>query len=83
MDSPIFNRKNKEDEEILEAIKEANPEVNIVVAYGQIIPGNIIYLPPFKSLNVHFSLLPKYRGAAPVQWAILSGEKFTGVTVFN
>ncbi|MGB9893579.1 MAG: methionyl-tRNA formyltransferase, partial [Candidatus Saccharicenans sp.] len=75
--------KIKKDEETLRAIKEVNPEVNIVVAYGQIIPASIIYLPPFKSLNIHFSLLPKYRGAAPVQWAILNGERFTGVTIFQ
>ncbi len=75
--------KIRKDEKILEAIKAADPEVNIVVAYGQIIPGPIIYLPPLKSLNIHFSLLPKYRGAAPVQWAILNGERFTGVTIFQ
>ena len=73
----------RQDERVLEAIKEANPDINIVVAYGQIIPASIIYLPPLKSLNIHFSLLPKYRGAAPVQWAILNGERFTGVTIFQ
>jgi len=75
--------KIRKDEKVLEAIKAVNPEVNIVVAYGQIIPASIIYLPPFKSLNIHFSLLPKYRGAAPVHWAILNGERFTGVTIFQ
>ncbi|MDI6699390.1 MAG: methionyl-tRNA formyltransferase [Candidatus Saccharicenans sp.] len=75
--------KIRKDEKILEVIKEADPEVNMVVAYGQIIPGPIIHLPPLKSLNIHFSLLPKYRGAAPVQWAILNGERFTGVTIFQ
>lgn len=75
--------KIRQDEKVLEAIRDANPDINIVVAYGQIIPASIIYLPPFKSLNIHFSLLPKYRGAAPVQWAILNGERFTGVTIFQ
>ncbi|HEK86313.1 MAG: methionyl-tRNA formyltransferase [Candidatus Saccharicenans sp.] len=75
--------KIRKDEKTLELIKSANPEVNIVVAYGQIIPASIIYLPPYKSLNLHFSLLPKYRGAAPVQWAILKGENLTGVTIFQ
>jgi len=75
--------KIRKDEKALELIKEASPDVNIVVAYGQIIPGSIIYLPPYKSLNIHFSLLPKYRGAAPVQWAILNGERMTGVTIFQ
>jgi methionyl-tRNA formyltransferase len=64
-------------------IEEANPELNVVVAYGQIIPAAIIYSPPLNSINLHFSLLPKYRGASPVQWAILNGEKKTGVTVFE
>ncbi len=75
--------KIRQDEKVLETIKKSDPDINIVVAYGQIIPASIIYLPRFKSINVHFSLLPKYRGAAPVQWAILSGEKKTGVTIFE
>jgi methionyl-tRNA formyltransferase len=79
----IQPEKIRKDERTLELIKEANPDVIIVVAYGQIIPASIIYLPPYKSLNIHFSLLPKYRGAAPVQWAILNGEMFTGVTIFQ
>lgn len=73
----------RKDEKVLETIKEASPDINIVVAYGQIIPAPIIYLPPLKSLNIHFSLLPRYRGAAPVQWAILNGERFTGITIFQ
>lgn len=79
----IQPEKIRKDEKALELIKAASPDINIVVAYGQIIPASIIYLPPYKSLNIHFSLLPKYRGAAPVQWAILNGEKVTGVTIFQ
>ncbi|MDI6844525.1 MAG: methionyl-tRNA formyltransferase [Candidatus Saccharicenans sp.] len=79
----IQPEKIRRDEKALEMIREADPDVNIVVAYGQILPASIIYLPRYKSLNIHFSLLPKYRGAAPVQWAILNGEKFTGVTIFQ
>ncbi len=79
----IQPEKIRRDEKALEMIREADPDVNIVVAYGQILPASIIYLPRHKSLNIHFSLLPKYRGAAPVQWAILNGEKFTGVTIFQ
>lgn len=75
--------KIRQDENALEAIKKINPDINVVVAYGQIIPAGIIYLPRFKSINVHFSLLPKYRGAAPVEWAILNGEGKTGVTIFE
>ncbi|MFP4081936.1 MAG: methionyl-tRNA formyltransferase [Candidatus Aminicenantes bacterium] len=67
----------------VEKIKRVRPDLNVVVAYGQIIPSSIIYLPPYNSVNVHFSLLPKYRGASPVQWAILKGEKKTGVTIFE
>lgn len=69
--------------EVLEALGKILPDVIVVVAYGQIIPSAIIDLPRHKSVNVHFSLLPKYRGAAPVQWAILQGEEKTGVTVFE
>lgn len=65
------------------AVRSAAADVHVVVAFGQIIPGSIIDLPPWKSVNVHFSLLPKYRGAAPVQWAILMGETRTGVTIFR
>jgi methionyl-tRNA formyltransferase len=75
--------KIRQDESVLETIKKINPDINVVVAYGQMIPASIIFLPRLRSLNVHFSLLPKYRGAAPVQWAILRGEKKTGVTIFE
>lgn len=73
----------RKDPEALERIKEINPDLIVVVAYGQIIPASIIYFPRFHSINVHFSLLPKYRGASPVQWALLEGEKKTGVTIFE
>jgi methionyl-tRNA formyltransferase len=58
-----------------------HPSVIVVVAYGQIIPSEIIHLPEYGCINVHASLLPKYRGAAPVNWAIINGEKNTGVTI--
>jgi len=67
----------------LEKIKGVNPELNVVVAYGQIIPKSIIDFPKYNSINVHFSLLPKYRGASPVQWVVLNGEQKTGVTIFE
>jgi methionyl-tRNA formyltransferase len=73
----------RKETEALERIKKINPDINVVVAYGQIIPSSIIYLPKYNSINVHFSLLPKYRGASPVQWAILRGETKTGVTIFE
>jgi methionyl-tRNA formyltransferase len=56
------------------------PEIIIVVAYGKILPPSILILPPYGCINVHASLLPKYRGAAPIQWALMNGEKKTGVT---
>ncbi len=55
----------------------------MVVAYGLILPGDVISIPTYGTVNVHASLLPKYRGAAPIQWAILKGEKVTGVTIMQ
>ncbi|MGB9005006.1 MAG: methionyl-tRNA formyltransferase [Candidatus Aminicenantales bacterium] len=69
--------------EVVERLALLQPEIQIVVAYGQIIPADIIYLPRRHTLNVHFSLLPKYRGASPVAWSILSGETRTGVTIIE
>ncbi len=64
-------------------LRETGAALHVVVAYGQIMPGPVIDLPPYRSLNVHFSLLPKYRGASPVAWAILNGETETGITIFR
>jgi methionyl-tRNA formyltransferase len=75
--------KIRKDERTFKTLEKIAPDIIVVVAYGQIIPSAIIDLPRHKSLNVHFSLLPKYRGAAPVQWAILKGEEKTGVTIFE
>jgi len=68
--------------EIVEEIKKFNAAAGIAVAYGKLIPRSIFDMPKFKTFNIHFSLLPKYRGAAPVQYALLNGEKETGVTSF-
>ncbi len=73
----------RKDPEALELLQKIRPDLNVVVAYGQIIPASIIYLPEFNSINLHFSLLPAYRGAAPVQWALMNGEEETGVTIFE
>jgi methionyl-tRNA formyltransferase len=75
--------KIRKDQIALDKIKKIKPDLNVVVAYGQIIPSSIIYLPRYNSLNVHFSLLPKYRGASPIQWALLNGEEKTGITIFE
>lgn len=81
---PVYQpEKIRKDAEALEKIKKIQPDLNVVVAYGQIIPSSIIYLPKYNSINVHFSLLPKYRGASPVRWAILKGERKTGITIFE
>ena len=66
--------------EFIEEIKELKPDVICVVAYGKILPQEILDIPPKGCINVHGSLLPKYRGAAPIQWAVLNGDKETGVT---
>jgi len=76
-------KKIRKDPECLNTLQRINPELNVVVAYGQIIPSEIIYLPKHDSINIHFSLLPKYRGASPVQWALLNGESQTGITLFR
>ena len=66
--------------EFIEEIKELKPDVICVVAYGKILPKEILEIPKEGCINVHGSLLPKYRGAAPIQWAVINGEKVTGVT---
>lgn len=73
--------KVKKNEEFLEAVKNLKPDICIVVAYGKILPQELLDIPPMGFLNVHTSLLPKYRGAAPIQHALMNGEKITGLTV--
>lgn len=78
---PVYQpEKVRNNTEIIEKIKELNPEVICVVAYGKILPKEILEIPKLGCINVHGSLLPKYRGAAPIQWAVLNGDKTTGVT---
>jgi len=73
--------KNGEDaENLLEKLKEINPDLIVVVAFGKILPKEILDIPKLGCINVHASLLPKYRGAGPIQWSVLNGEKETGVT---
>ena len=69
------------DPEFIETIRDLNPEVIIVAAFGQIIPKELLDLPPYGCINVHGSILPKYRGAAPIQAAIMEGEEETGITI--
>ncbi len=72
--------KIRNNSEFIEKIKELNPDVICVVAYGKILPKEILEIPSCGCINVHGSLLPKYRGAAPIQWAVINGDKITGVT---
>jgi len=79
----VLQPKKIKTKEIEEQIRKYSPELVIVVAYGKIIPENLLTMPKFGWLNVHASLLPKYRGASPIQGAILNGEKETGVTLMQ
>lgn len=80
---PVYQPKKVRDPEFLEVLRELAPEVIVVVAFGQIIPQSILELPPYGCINVHASLLPKYRGAAPIQWAVIDGEPESGVTIMK
>ena len=72
--------KVKGNDEFINELKSINPDLIVVVAYGKILPKEIIDIPKLGCINVHGSLLPKYRGAAPIQWAVLNGDKVTGIT---
>lgn len=74
---PIKIRNN---EEFIETVKKLNPDLICVVAYGKILPKELLEIPRLGCINVHGSLLPKYRGAAPIQWAVINGDKKTGIT---
>lgn len=71
------------DEAFVNKIREINPDVIVVAAYGKILPAKILHLPKYGCINIHASLLPKYRGAAPINWAIINGEKETGITIMQ
>jgi len=77
---PVYQPLKLRDGTALELIKSLKPDILVVVAYGRIIPDDILAVPKYGAINVHGSLLPKYRGAAPIQWAVLNGDKVTGVT---
>lgn len=77
---PVFQPTTLKDENVIETIRSLNPDVIAVVAYGKILPEAVLNIPKLGCINVHASLLPKYRGAGPIQWSVLNGEKKTGVT---
>lgn len=79
-DIPVYQPIKAREESFIETIKELNPDVIVVVAFGQILPKAILDIPKLGCINVHVSLLPKYRGAAPINWVIINGEDKTGVT---
>lgn len=80
---PVFQPAKMRDGEALGYLRELDPELIVVAAYGKILPSEILDYPARGCINVHSSLLPKYRGAAPINWAILNGEAVTGVTIMH
>ena len=77
---PVFQPAKMRDGEALGILRELKPDILVVVAYGRILPDELLAVPKFGAVNVHGSLLPKYRGAAPIQWAVLNGDRTSGVT---
>lgn len=80
---PVLQPPKIKTEEFFDELKKLNPDLICVTAYGKILPKNILDLPEHGCINVHASLLPKYRGAAPINWAIINGEKVTGITTMK
>ena len=80
---PVYQPKSMRDGEALAVFQELQPDVGVVIAYGKILPQEILDAPKFGCINVHASLLPKYRGAAPIQWSVIDGEPKTGVTTMQ
>ena len=77
---PVYQPVKARDPEFVELLKGMDPDVIVVVAFGQLLPKAILDIPKYGCVNVHASLLPKYRGAAPIQWAVIDGEEVSGVT---
>lgn len=80
---PVLQPEKIRTENFLGGMRKLSPQVIIVVAYGKILPPELLAIPPRGAINVHASLLPKYRGAAPIQWALINGEETTGVTIMQ
>jgi len=80
---PVFQPTKLRTDEVLEFFIGHAPDAVVIIAYGRIIPANLLAIPPLGWINVHASLLPSYRGAAPIQWAILNGETCTGITTMQ
>lgn len=80
---PVYQPRRVKEPEFIEVLKQLNPDVIVVAAFGQILSKVILELPKFGCINVHASLLPKYRGSAPIQWSIIEGEEKTGITIMH
>lgn len=80
LEIPVYQPKRVKDLEFVDILKTLKPDVIVVIAFGQILSKEILELPKYGCINVHASLLPKYRGAAPIQWAVINGDKKSGVT---
>lgn len=80
---PVFQPKRVRDAECIEELRRYHADIMVVIAFGQILPKEILEMTPYGCVNVHASLLPKYRGAAPIQWAVINGEKVSGVTTMQ
>ncbi len=80
---PVYQPEKVRNLEFVDVLKNINPDVIVVIAFGQILPKEILKIGKYGCINVHASLLPKYRGAAPIQWAVIDGEKMTGVTTMH
>lgn len=77
---PFFQPENINDADFLDSVKKFNADLFLVIAYGKKLKKDLLYMPPLQSFNLHFSLLPRWRGAAPVNWAIIAGDRETGIT---
>lgn len=82
-DIPVYQPTTLRDGQALATLQELSPELIVVAAYGRVLPDEILALPPKGCINVHSSLLPKYRGAAPINWAVVNGDEETGVTIMD
>ena len=80
---PVFQPKKVRDPDCIEELRKYRADIMVVIAFGQILPAEILKMTPYGCVNVHASLLPKYRGAAPIQWAVINGEKVSGVTTMQ
>ena len=80
---PVFQPKKVREASCVEELRKYNADIMVVIAFGQILPKEILEMTPYGCVNVHASLLPKSRGAAPIQWAVIDGEKVSGVTTMQ